>query len=79
MQEQIEMLEGIDVPEIFSSHLGGLEDAGDGLIRVIRCVRRRGMLIPVINIIMPAHGILEDGPRFREMAHRIMRGALASH
>lgn len=74
-----EMLDTFGVPEFFSTHLGALEDAGDGMMRVIRCIKRGGVLIPVVTVIMPGASILSDGPRFREMAREIMRGQMASH
>lgn len=74
-----EMLEGIDVPEIFTTHLGALEDAGGGMMRVVRCVKRRGVLIPVVNLIVPAVNILQESGNFRHIAQQILHGEMATH
>lgn len=75
----LEMLDGFDLAEVYTTHLGTLEDAGDGMMRVIRCVKRRNVLVPVVSIILPAIGVLQDGPRFREAAQEIVRGNMAAH
>lgn len=75
----LDMLDTFGVPEYFSTHLGDLEDAGDGMLRVIRCVKRNGVLIPVCSIVMPATGVLQDGMRFRIMAQKVARGELVAH
>lgn len=72
-------LDGISAPEVYTSHLGGLEDAGDGMVRVIRCIKRNGVLVPVVNLIIPAMNILRDGPRYTEIAHRMLQGEMALH
>jgi hypothetical protein len=74
-----EMLDTFGTPEYFSTHLGALEDAGGGMIRVIRCVQRNGVLVPVCSIVMPAVGVLRDGPLWREIATKITRGEMAVH
>ena len=51
--------------------VGAIEDAGSGMIRVVRCIMRGGMLIPVFSAVIPAISILEDAPRFRETAKKI--------
>jgi hypothetical protein len=75
-----EMLDCVGVPEFYSDKLGALEGAGNGMVRAVRCIERNGVLIPVFSCVMPAYGVLKDGPRFREMCLRVindMRGELA--
>lgn len=74
-----EMLDTFGVPEYFTTHLGDLEDAGGGMLRAIRCIKRNGVLIPVCTIVMPATATMRDGPRYQEMARRVTRGELVSH
>lgn len=74
-----EMLDTFGVPEFFTTHLGALEDAGGGMLRVIRCIERRGVLIPVVSVIMPALNVLQDSPRFREVTQKVARGEMAAH
>jgi hypothetical protein len=59
------------VPEYYSDHIGALEDAGNGLIRIVRCIERNGVLIPVFSFVTPAISILRDAPRFRTMANKV--------
>lgn len=75
----LEMLDADDLPEIYTTHLGLLEDAGDGMLRVVRCVKRHGVLLPRVCIIMPALNVLEDRERFRSAAERALRGEMAVH
>lgn len=74
-----EMLDTFGVPEYFSTHLGDLEDAGDGMIRVIRCVKRNGIMVPVCTLIVPALNVLKEGPRYLEMARKVLHGEMAAH
>ena len=72
-----QVLDCIGVPEYFTTHIGAMEDAGNGMIRVVRCIERGGVLIPVLSVVTPAVSVLQDAPRFREMAKKIAMGGLA--
>lgn len=74
-----EMLDTFGVPEFFTTDLGDLEDAGGGMLRAIRCIRRNGVLIPVCTLVMPAAATMRDGPRYQEMARRVALGEMATH
>lgn len=71
MHEQL--LDTFGVVEYFSTHLGEIEDAGNGLLRVVRCVKRNGVLIPVFSQIIPAQAVLESLPAVTEMARQVLR------
>lgn len=73
MGEQQDVLDCIGIPEYFSTHVGTIEDAGCGLIRIVRCIERNGVVIPVFSCVTPALNMIKDGPRFREMALRVAR------
>lgn len=77
MAEQI--LDCIGVPEFYSDRLGALEDAGNGMMRVVRCIERNGELIPVFSFILPAVAVLQDCGKYREVAQSIVQGVLAFH
>ena len=68
----MEILDCVGVPEFWADRLGSLEDAGSGMVRIVRCVERNGVLIPVFSVVTPALGILQDNQRFRELAQRIV-------
>ena len=63
-------LDCIGVPEYFTTHLGSVEDVGNGLIRMVRCVQRNGVLIPVFSVVLPFASLV-DVPRIRERAQKI--------
>lgn len=77
--QRLEMLDADDLPEIYTTHLGLLEDAGDGMLRCVRCVKRNGVLLPRVCIIMPALNVLQDRETFLRMAERVLRGEMAVH
>lgn len=74
-----EVLDCAGVPEFYSDRLGSLEDAGNGMLRIVRCIERRGILIPVFSFVMPALAVLRDSPKYQEVAQQIMVGAMALH
>jgi len=46
------------VPEYFASNVGLIEDAGDGMVRLVYCVNRQGVQIAVCSNVAPAQAIL---------------------
>jgi hypothetical protein len=62
------LIDTFGVPEYFCPMLGAIEDAGDGMIRIVRCISRNGVLIPVVSCIIPAHSVLQVDPVLREVA-----------
>lgn len=74
------MLDTIGVPEFFVTHAGSIEDAGDGLVRVVRCVVRHGVLVPVYSTISPACHVLKLARDLDVFARKILQEhAGASH
>jgi hypothetical protein len=72
------------VPEYFVTHVGSIEDAGGGMVRIVRCIERNNVLIPVFSMVTPAIGMMRLGPIMREfcehMVEQEMRvGALSAH
>lgn len=67
----MEMLDCIGIPEFFTTHIGAIEDAGGGMMRVIRCIERNGVLIPVVSCVTPALSLLRSGVMLSEAAQKI--------
>jgi hypothetical protein len=59
------------VPEYWSDRLGAIEDAGHGMVRIVRCIERCGILIPVFTMITPALTFIQDEERRRKAAKKI--------
>jgi hypothetical protein len=67
------------VPEFFIT-CNKIEQAGDGLIRVVSYVERHGTLIPVCSRVMPLVAALKLQRDTRDMVERLMlEGAALSH
>jgi len=74
----MDMMDCVGIPEYFVTHIGAIEDAGNGMIRVIRCIKRGELLIPVVSCIVPAIAMLIASPILREAAQKIVRGECGS-
>lgn len=72
------MLDTIGVPEFFVTHIGAIEDAGDGLVRVVRCVVRHGALVPVYSTISPACHVLRLAPEVMDFARKVLKEQYAA-
>jgi predicted HTH transcriptional regulator len=46
------------VPEFFTSHVGVIEDAGYGMVRLVHCITRNGVQQPVYSNVASAESIL---------------------
>jgi hypothetical protein len=68
-----EMLDDAHVQEIFYTHIGSIEDAGSGMIRIVRCVERHGFLIPVLSTVSPAISVLKLSKDANDFARKILR------
>lgn len=70
---KLEMLDDAHVQEIFYTHIGSIEDAGSGMIRIVRCIERHGVLVPVISTVCPAISALKLSKDANEFARMILR------
>lgn len=68
-----EMLDSYSVPEYYVDRLGEIEDAGNGMMRIVRCVERHGILVPVFSYISPATSHLSLAPMFQAFAFKMLR------
>lgn len=76
----METIDAFGVPEFYSDRIGTIEDAGNGMMRWVRCVERGGILIPVFSVVSPATSVfLRDSIRIREMAEEIVKGGGSAH
>lgn len=56
---QLEMIE-MPCPDFYATHLGKVEDAGGGNVRLYLCIRRGDHLEPVYSVVIPGdclHGM----------------------
>jgi hypothetical protein len=74
----MQMLDLFGVPEFWADRIGAIEDAGFGMMRVVRCIERNGVLVPVFSCVTPALGVLQDNARFREIAQQIVRKEMSA-
>ena len=77
MSEQF--LDCVGVPEFFVTHIGAIEDAGSGMVRTIRCIKRSGVLIPIVSCIVPALAMLEAQAIIKEIARKAACGDCIAH
>jgi hypothetical protein len=70
----MQILDTAGVPEYWSCCTGVVEDASDGNIRIVRCIKRNGVLIPVMSSVMPALSALRDSITVREVAQQVIQG-----
>lgn len=66
------MLDTYGVPEFYADHIGAMEDAGNGMVRIIKCVTRQGVIIPVYSFISPATTLLYNNEHMRAFARRVL-------
>jgi len=66
------MLDTIGVPEFFVTHVGAIEEAGDGLMRVVSCVQRHRALVPVYSKVIPACHVLRLAPELIDFARKVL-------
>lgn len=59
------------IPEFFYEH-SELEDAGNGLVRIVRYIKRHGVIIPVCSTISPAISVLELGRKAEVFARDVL-------
>jgi hypothetical protein len=67
----IEIPDTTGLPEAYVTR-AVFEDAGDGMMRVIRCVTRNRELVPVFSYVTPAASMLRDAVAAIEFAKKIM-------
>lgn len=70
--DKLEMLDTFGVPEFFADHIGAMEDAGHGLMRVVKCIKRKGVLIPVYSFVSPAATFLTNDAQMSTFARRML-------
>jgi hypothetical protein len=62
----------VSVPEYFATDIGLLEDAGGGNCRMIRCIKRRGILLPVYSLVTPTLNMIQQSAAVHEAAVKIL-------
>lgn len=75
MSEQV--LDCVGVPDFFVTE-AVMEDAGNGMVRTIRCIKRRGVLIPVVSYVTPAAAVLEVIPLVTNFSMEVLQSMAAA-
>ena len=73
------MADAYGCPEFYAPHIGLIEDAGCGNLRIFRCVKRGGMLVPVFSLIAPIETLLADVPVMRDIVANYIRANRRNH
>jgi hypothetical protein len=66
------------VPEYFAPAYR-MEDAGDGMIRIVRGIERHGIFIPACSTVMPAITVMRLGKEAIEFARSMLMECSGSH
>jgi hypothetical protein len=74
-----EIFDTFGAPEYFYTHIGAIEDAGGGMLRIIRCIVRGGLLIPVCSTVAPASSVIQHGKDAREFGFKMLQDHAAAH
>jgi len=74
-----QVLDTFGVPEYYADRLAEAEDAGNGMVRCVRCVERHGILVPVYSVVVPAFTLIQESPRLREIANKAFRITVETH
>lgn len=73
------MIDLLGCPEFFVNEIGAIEDAGDGLIRIVRGIRRGEEFIPVFSFVTPVSKFIEVRTRVQALAQKIADGEYRRH
>jgi hypothetical protein len=76
---KLEMLDTVGVPEFYADHVGEMEDMGDGLMRVVKCIKRKGVLIPVYSFVAPATRFLTSDLQMIAFARSVLNMDARTH
>jgi len=79
---ELELLESINIPEYFVTHVGQTECAGGGNVRIYNCVKRGRFLVPQCTVVIPAVNLIVAARRVEDAAREVfnmekMTGAVA--
>lgn len=67
------MADAFGVPEFFVTDVGLIESACGGNIRVIHCIKRGGMLLPVFSLVKPMLNIIMSAQAVRDAAQELFK------
>lgn len=69
---EFKMTDYVNVPEYFATDVGLIEDAGGGNCRMIRCIKRGGILLPVYSLVSPTMNLITQSAAVHAEASRIL-------
>lgn len=64
----LKMVDFYSVPEYFATHVGLIEDAGGGNMRIVRCIKRGSVLFPVYSLVTPTMNMIRTLPPVQQAA-----------
>jgi hypothetical protein len=71
-------LDGIELEDRYYSEVF-YEDAGNGLIRIIRYVKKKGVLVPVVSTLSSAQSLVQFGQDVSRFAREVLRASKSIH
>ena len=71
-EEHPEIFDAIEAPEYYYSACR-FEDAGDGMVRIIRYVKQRNVLVPRVSTVSSAASLIQLGKDVAVFARRILQ------
>jgi hypothetical protein len=72
-------IEMLGVPEFYTDRFGGIEHAGNGIVRLIRSAQRGGAIVPVVTLVCPAIELLRSATLTRDYLEKMMREGSDHH
>jgi hypothetical protein len=67
----LKMAEIYGVPEYFATDVGLIESAGGGNMRIVRCIKRGGILYPVFSLVTPTISMIRALPPVQQAAIKL--------
>ena len=68
----LELMDAVSVQDVYVSG-AVFEDAGEGMMRIIRYVTHQGVRVPVFSYVTSAASMIRDGTAAVEFARKMLR------
>lgn len=73
LEEHPEVMDGIELEDHFYNTCR-FEDAGDGLVRIVRYVKKRNIFVPSVSTLSSASSLIQLGKDVAVFARKILEG-----
>lgn len=74
---ELRMADAFGIPEFFVTDVGLVESAGGGNVRIIRCINRGNMLVPVFSLVTPMLNMITQAQVVRDAAKELLSKEMA--